>query len=212
MQLIEHYASLQGEGLHPGKLTYFVRFARCNLRCAWCDSEYTFGAGRKTSFSAVASALRRSGARFVCLTGGEPLLHREDCVRLIRAFPQLHFDLETGGSLDIAPVQYANTSVIMDWKLRSSGMSRKMKPGNLPLLRREQDLLKLVTDGSSAERKEIRGILRKTEKYGFPVSIQPLHGIDPAPLAEWTISLKNPRLQFNLQLHKLIWPRRTSGV
>ena len=212
MQLIEHYASLQGEGLHSGKLTYFVRFARCNLRCAWCDSAYTFGPGRKAAFGAVAAAIRRSGARFVCLTGGEPLLHREDCLRLIRAFPGLHFDIETGGSLDIGPVRLENTSVIMDWKLAHSGMGRRMRPANLPLLRPGSDLLKLVTDGSAAEKREILRLVRQTAKHGFPVSLQPVHGTAPAPLAEWLVSLKNPRLQFNLQVHKAIWPGRDRGV
>ncbi len=97
MQLIEHYLSIQGEGLHTGKLTYFVRFARCNLSCQWCDSAYTFGKGTKFDFSAVTQAIVESSAPFVCLTGGEPLLYPQECVRLIQHFPQLHFDIETGG-------------------------------------------------------------------------------------------------------------------
>src|SRR5438034_8841034 len=101
MELIEHYLSIQGEGLHPGKLTYFVRFARCNLACTWCDSTYTFGKGDEIDFETVAEAIEASRAPYVCLTGGEPLLHTDDCVRLIQHFPQIHFDVETGGSLDI---------------------------------------------------------------------------------------------------------------
>jgi len=212
MQLIEHYLSIQGEGLHPGKPTYFVRFARCNLSCTWCDSTYTFGKGEEIAFATVSNAIMASKAKYVCLTGGEPLLHTEDCLRLIENFPELHFDIETGGALDIAPVERLNTSVIMDWKLVHSGMNHKMKEEFLKLLRPEQDLLKFVTDGSDDEKKEILEVLFRTESYGFPVSIQPVWGSDFKKITEWTLSLKNPRTQINLQLHKLIWGPTKVGV
>lgn len=212
MQLIEHYLSIQGEGLHPGKLTYFVRFARCNLNCVWCDSTYTFGKGSNVEFDTVVRAIRRSRARLVCLTGGEPLLHTDDCVKIIRHLPEIHFDIETGGSLDIAPVQRQNTSVIMDWKLKHSGMSHKMKDDNLALLRPVEDLLKFVTDMSPAEKREIEDMVDRTETLGFPISLQPVYGTDPENLTEWMISLKNPRIQVNLQIHKLIWGPERTGV
>ena len=212
MRLIEHYLSIQGEGLHSGKPTYFVRFARCNLRCAWCDSEYTFGDGDETTFDMVAEAVTRSKAQIVCLTGGEPLLHTDDCLHLIRHFPLIHFDIETGGSLDIAKVLLGNVSVVMDWKLSGSGMNGKMRKENLPLLRLTHDLLKFVTDGSDTERSEIEDLIRRTQDSGVPVSIQPVFGTEARPLAEWTLSIKNPRIQFNLQMHKYIWTAQQAGV
>ena len=42
MQIIEIYKSLQGESSYAGLPCVFVRTAGCNLRCVWCDSEYTF--------------------------------------------------------------------------------------------------------------------------------------------------------------------------
>ena len=42
MQIIEIYKSLQGESTHAGLPCVFVRLMGCNLRCSWCDSEYTF--------------------------------------------------------------------------------------------------------------------------------------------------------------------------
>ena len=212
MELIEHYLSIQGEGLHPGKLTYFVRFARCNLACVWCDSAYTFGKGTEVPFEAVTRAIRQSGAGFVCLTGGEPLLHAQDCVRLIQALPDIHFDVETGGSLDIGQARWPNSSIIMDWKLKHSGMNHKMKEENLLLLRSSRDLLKFVTDMSEPEKEEILRIISGTGKMGFPISLQPVYGTDPQVLTEWMISLKNPRLQVNLQIHKVIWGPERIGV
>lgn len=231
MRLIEHYLSIQGEGLHPGKLTYFVRFARCNLRCAWCDSAYTFGEGTEIKFESVAEAIYKSRAKFVCLTGGEPLLYPADCIQLIQHFSQprplpagssvkdsqfgrwgVHFDIETGGSIKISPVQFPNSSVIMDWKLSHSGMNHQMKEENLFLLRPEKDLLKFVTDGSEEELKEIEELLARTESLKVPISIQPVFGTDPKKLAEWVIHTKNPRLQVNLQIHKYIWSENAVGV
>ena len=40
MKVVEHFLSIQGEGLQMGRLTYFVRGAGCNLRCSWCDTGY----------------------------------------------------------------------------------------------------------------------------------------------------------------------------
>lgn len=36
MEIIEMFFSIQGEGLHIGKPTFFIRTALCNLRCSWC--------------------------------------------------------------------------------------------------------------------------------------------------------------------------------
>ena len=212
MRLIEHYLSVQGEGLHSGLATYFVRFARCNLRCSWCDSAYTFGNGKEVSLQTVAAAIRSAKTPYVCLTGGEPLLHTADCLRLIKKFPKLYFDIETGGSLDIFSVQKKNTSVIMDWKLSDSKMTRKMLAKNLALLRPKQDLLKLVTTGSAKERKEILEIIETTKNSAVKISLQPVQGFPPQKLVEWMLSLHNPRLQLNLQLHKYIWPEKQRGV
>ena len=47
MQITEIYKSLQGESTYAGLPCVFVRLTGCNLRCSWCDSEYTFPAGAK---------------------------------------------------------------------------------------------------------------------------------------------------------------------
>ena len=49
MHLIELYKSVQGESSFSGLPCIFVRLAGCNLRCAWCDSEYTFTGGKNKS-------------------------------------------------------------------------------------------------------------------------------------------------------------------
>ncbi len=77
MRVIEIFHSIQGESTLAGLPTTFVRFARCDLRCTWCDTPYSFGAGTEMSRDAVLRAVAEAGLGRVCLTGGEPLLQEE---------------------------------------------------------------------------------------------------------------------------------------
>ncbi len=85
MQIIEIYKSLQGESSFAGLPCVFVRTAICNLRCTWCDSEYTFKGGRPMTGDEVAAEVRRlsSSGGLVEITGGEPMLHEREVVPLM---------------------------------------------------------------------------------------------------------------------------------
>jgi 7-carboxy-7-deazaguanine synthase len=79
LKIIEIFPSLQGEGLRQGEPTIFVRFAGCNLECSFCDTRYAWRGGRDYSAEQAMDKINRIRnrfpARWVCLTGGEPLLH-----------------------------------------------------------------------------------------------------------------------------------------
>ena len=62
MHLIELYKSVQGESSFAGLPCIFVRLAGCNLRCAWCDSEYTFGGGKPFTQDEIVAQMRHVGA------------------------------------------------------------------------------------------------------------------------------------------------------
>ncbi len=103
LRIAEVFASLQGEGARQGLPTIFVRLAGCNLRCAFCDTKRAWKHGRRVAVEAVAAEavhLRgRTGAAWVCLTGGEPLL--QDVAPLIRRLRAEGFKIqvETNGRL-----------------------------------------------------------------------------------------------------------------
>ena len=73
--LVEIFESLQGEGRNTGRPCVFVRFAGCNLRCPWCDTDVAkrFSVSRADLLREIAGFKAKS----VILTGGEPTLAQE---------------------------------------------------------------------------------------------------------------------------------------
>ena len=66
------FYSLQGEGRNTGRAAVFVRFAGCNLRCSFCDTD--FSSWREMSDDEIVAAISQYPTRLVVLTGGEPTL------------------------------------------------------------------------------------------------------------------------------------------
>ena len=71
MQITEIFRSIQGESTFAGLPCVFVRLTGCNLRCAWCDTEYSFTGGRAMTLDQVEAEVVRLGpAPLVEITGG----------------------------------------------------------------------------------------------------------------------------------------------
>lgn len=79
--ILEIFSSVQGEGPFMGTKQIFIRFAKCNLKCRFCDLENIFPS-KEFSVNKILSIIKQicynSGEHHsVSLTGGEPLLYRE---------------------------------------------------------------------------------------------------------------------------------------
>ena len=72
MKVNEFFYSLQGEGHYTGTPAVFVRFAGCNLRCWFCDTD--FEKGDEMSEDEIVEAVLQYPTRYVVITGGEPTL------------------------------------------------------------------------------------------------------------------------------------------
>lgn len=68
----EIFYSYQAEGNWAGKPAVFIRFADCNLRCDFCDTEYL--SGIDMSVAEIMANIRDYKSKFVVITGGEPLM------------------------------------------------------------------------------------------------------------------------------------------
>lgn len=208
LRVTEVFLSLQGEGRDIGLPTVFVRLTGCNLRCAWCDTEYSFSGGE---WATVANLVKTvEGFRpvhRVCLTGGEPLLQKDhqDFVRalLSRGY---HIVVETSGS---RPVEGAlleeGVCISMDVKCPSSGEEEEMHWENLARLRAKDQLKFVLAD--ERDYAYARGVLSSRAR-GNPaeVVLQPVGGglKGVAQIAAWA---KRDGIDARVlpQLHKLLW-------
>jgi len=68
----EIFYSIQGEGFHAGEPAVFIRFAGCNLKCPWCDTDHSVKMELNED-EIIASLLDYPRTMYV-LTGGEPTL------------------------------------------------------------------------------------------------------------------------------------------
>ena len=144
MQITEIYKSLQGESTYAGLPCVFVRLTGCNLRCSWCDSEYTFQGGRKMDLEQVLDEVSRlaPGGGLVEITGGEPMLQEREVVPLMQRLLSDGYTvlLETSGERPLERVP-EEVIKIVDVKCPNSGEGGHFlrgEPGSLFRSRRNQ--------------------------------------------------------------------------
>lgn len=211
LDLIEIFASIQGETSFSGLPTTFIRLARCNLRCSWCDTTYSFKRGTPHSLESIISRVEQNGCRHVCVTGGEPLL-QENVHPLMSALCALGYTvtIETGGSLSTEKVD-ARVTVILDIKCPGSGMSEKNEWENLLRIRKSDEVKFVIKDQADyAFAKEV------CEKYSLyeraHVLFSPVHQVcSSQEMVKWILEDKLP-VRLNMQIHKFIWDPLTRGV
>ena len=107
--VVEHFASINGEGVRAGELAVFVRFRGCNLDCSYCDTRWANDVNAKAakmSVSDIVKAVEDVKIDNVTLTGGEPLIQ----AGIDKLIAQLlirgrNVEIETNGSIDINKVR-----------------------------------------------------------------------------------------------------------
>ncbi len=227
MQIIEIYKSLQGESSYAGLPCVFVRLAGCNLRCTWCDSEYTFKGGKRMTIEEVEREVHRLSPDrgLVEITGGEPLLQEREAVLLMDRLLSGGYGvlLETSGERPLENVPPAVVKIV-DVKCPDSGEADTFRMENLNWL---------------TARDEVKFVIASRRDYEFAREFMGEHGlssrvasvilspafrkdatgsrdvshclVDPQMLAEWMLA-DGLNARLGLQIHKFIWEPSLKGV
>ena len=227
MHLIELYKSVQGESSFAGLPCIFVRLAGCNLRCAWCDSEYTFSGGKPLSADQILAQIEAlAPCRLIEFTGGEPMLQARELLPLMQTLLDHGFELmiETSGERPLADVPKA-VHKIVDVKCPGAGAAaNSFRLENLAALTPRDEVKFVLTDRRDYE--FARDFIREhalDEKAGgillspaFTKTPSPLRtadniALDPRDLVEWMLADGLPA-RLSLQIHKFIWEPLKKGV
>jgi len=226
MQITEIYKSLQGESTHAGLPCVFVRLTGCNLRCSWCDSEFSFYGGKKMTLQEVLSEVAGlSSGGLVEITGGEPMLQEREVVPLMQHLLDAGYQvlLETSGERLLARVPKQIIKIV-DVKCPHSGEPGTFALENLEALQPHDELKFVLTDRTDYEfardfvvnygpAERVHAILFSPafEKAASGSRDTSHCLLDPQELAQWILD-DNVPARLSLQIHKLIWDPAAKGV
>lgn len=204
LKITEMFHSIQGESANVGFPTVFVRLTGCPMRCTYCDTAYAFHGGERLELDAIVSSVTAHHAKYVCVTGGEPLA-QPDCWPLMTRLCDLglRVSLETGGAISIAKVD-PRVHIVLDVKTPDSGEEPKNTYANFDLIEPKDSLKFVICSRNDYEwaRNKVRSerLNERCEILFSPSSEQ----LDPTALAEWILEDRMP-VRFQVQLHKILW-------
>ena len=227
MQITEIYKSLQGESSYTGLPCVFVRLAGCNLRCDWCDSEYTFKGGTRMTQEEIEREVHRISPNggLVEITGGEPMLQERELVPFMHRLLDAGYKvlLETSGERPLARVPQGVIKIV-DVKCPDSGEADRFELENLQALQPHDEVkFVLSTRGDYEFARDFVQRYDLAERVHAVLFSPAFHKeatgardsshclMDPRELAEWMIADDVPA-RLGLQIHKFIWDPAVKGV
>jgi 7-carboxy-7-deazaguanine synthase len=220
LRIAEIFHSIQGEGSLVGVPSVFVRTSGCNLRCVWCDTPYTswHPEGDYWTLERILAAVEAYPARYVVVTGGEPMIAREivDLTRGLRARGR-HITIETAGTV-FAPVEcdlmsispkLANSTPAGEWEERHERL--RIQPEVVRRLMAEYDYQLKFVVARPEDMAEVRELVRAFDASADRVILMP-EGIDAVVLRErgvWLAEIcKREGFRFSPRLHVELWGNR----
>ena len=201
MKVNEIFYSLQGEGHYTGTPAVFVRFAGCNLRCWFCDTD--FEKGVEMSEDEIVEAVLQYPTRYVVITGGEPTLQITASLCDKLHAHGLYLMMESNGTRPLPE------GCQVDWITCSPKLidveEGKRKIATIRL--RHIDELKVVFEDSPTQDMALYEQIPVTE-----YRLQPCDTQDPLcnqAILNKTIKyiLQHPKWKLSLQTHKILHVR-----
>lgn len=205
LRITEIFYSLQGETRTAGLPTVFVRLTSCPLRCQYCDTAYAFSGGQIMSLDEIVERVAQYKPRYVCVTGGEPLV-QPNCLPLLERLCDAGYEvsLETSGALDVAPVDRRVVKVV-DLKTPGSAEVSRNLYDNIDHLTPNDQVKFVICSREDYEWAVSKLIQYRLDERVDEVLFSPSHQqVTPRQLAEWIVEDNLP-VRFQLQLHKILW-------
>jgi 7-carboxy-7-deazaguanine synthase len=124
VKVSEIFYSIEGEGIEIGRPEIFIRLAGCNLKCTWCDTKYALENGKEMSIKEIVEEVSKYPCKSVSITGGEPLLQKEELLELVNQVKTLGYwiQVNTNGTLFDEEIFRLVDLISMDCKCPSSAM------------------------------------------------------------------------------------------
>ncbi len=189
----EIFESVQGEGPYIGINQLFVRFASCNLKCAYCDTDYKINAKEYSDMELVNIINNTENIHSVSLTGGEPLLYADFLAKVLPKIDKKIY-LETNGTLfeNLAKVINYIDIISTDIKLPSSSLGKDVFNEhklfiNCALKYNKEIFLKVVFDEKITP-EEIKTVINYAKDRNLLIILQPKTDANKINIPTETIS------------------------
>jgi 7-carboxy-7-deazaguanine synthase len=193
LPVMEHFYTLQGEGMHSGKAAYFIRLAGCDVGCHWCDvkESWQLNGHPVLEIESLVKNAKKSGTQITVITGGEPAMHNLVAITKALKSAGLATHIETSGAYPITGK--------FDWICVSPKKRKEPLKENL----KKADELKVVIynkDDFNWAEKNAALVSKKCKLF-----LQPEWGkADKVLPVIIDYIKKHPRWQVSLQTHKFM--------
>lgn len=106
LPLMEEFYTIQGEGAYAGAAAYFIRIGGCDVGCHWCDVKESWEAENHpvTSVEEIVANAKKSQAKIVVITGGEPLTWNMDILTKRLKEEGFRIHIETSGAYSFSGI------------------------------------------------------------------------------------------------------------
>ena len=201
----EIFTSLQGEAKYTGNVTTFIRLGGCPFKCSYCDQKESRAGGEQLTFDEIMAEVRRRNNKYVCITGGEPLMQYNDVLPLIYELNQFGYtvSIETSGLIPLPIDHYKRShTFVMDVKCPCSGMEHKNFYENLGRLQAHDEVKFVIRTKADIEfAKEV------LEKYPTKASViySPVdNDVEAMKYIQRALIKKEIKGRIGLQIHKIL--------
>jgi len=188
--VMEHFYTIQGEGVYTGTAAYFIRLAGCDVGCVWCDvkDSWTQGYPLNTVLE-MTNWVENAKAKMAVITGGEPLMHNLTALTDALVSKGIKTNIETSGAYPLSGA----------WNWICLSPKKFVKP--LPEIYHKADELKVIVYNSS----DFAWAMAEAEKVSENciLLLQPEWSREKEMLPQIIDFVKdNPQWKISLQTHK----------